>query len=202
MPEDTDPSLDASATGEKTTEETAAKTDVTTKREDLDAKSDLGDAGKKALDAERRRARDAEKRAKDAEAQLAEVRSAQMSDHEKAIADARAEGAAEAAQKANARLFAAEARALAHGHLADPDLFTDPEVARRLLGFADALPVDDGGEIDAEAISAAIDDLLEKRPSLKASATRPTGSADQGARSNGATRAKTLTEALAAKYGR
>lgn len=70
---------------------------------DQPATGELGDAGKKALDAERREKRAAEKRATDAEARLKEIEDADKTESARAIERA------EVAEKAAA---AAEARAL------------------------------------------------------------------------------------------
>lgn len=77
-------------------------------------------------------------------------------------------------------LFATEARLAAiEAGVRDPSLFDDPEVARRLLALDD-VPLTDG-QIDRNAIRAAVDALIEHRPYLKGSdlASKP---APQGAR--------------------
>lgn len=79
------------------------------------ADDDLGGAGKKALDAERARAKEADKRAKAAEAELEKFRKSQMSDQEKAVAQARDEGKAEATSAAAQRLAGAEIKAALAG---------------------------------------------------------------------------------------
>lgn len=85
------------------------------------ADDDLGDAGKKALDAERARAKEADKRAKAAEAELEKFRKSQMSDQEKAVAQARDEGKAEATSAAAQRLAGAEIKAALATVVADAD---------------------------------------------------------------------------------
>ncbi len=136
---------------------------------------DLGDAGKRALDAERSKARAAEKRARDLEAELTKVREGSMSEQEKAVEQARREAKAEASKGFNVRLVQAEVRATAASKL------TDPEDAIRFLDL-DEFAVDDDGKVDKKAITKALDELLKAKPYLAASATRPTGDADQGAR--------------------
>jgi len=160
----------------------------------------LGESGEKALQAWKERAKKAEadaKRAAELEARLAEIEAASMSEHEKAINAARKEAAesarSEVLDHVQTKLFAAEVRAAAH-KLSDPDLIADPEVAVRLLGF-DSIPVTDGGDIDAEAISAAVDRFIEAKPHLSASATQRPASIDQGARTNTAA-TKTLNEQI------
>lgn len=144
---------------------------------------ELGDAGKKAIQAERARAAEAEKASKAAQRQLkavqdelAQLRAAGLSDTDKAIEKAKTEARAEAEKellaKANTRLVRAEIRAAATGTL-------DPELAVKLLDPAE-FDVDDDGEVDRKAISRAIKGLIETHPNL-ASARTP-GSADGGAR--------------------
>lgn len=154
--------------------------------------------GEKALEAFKERARLAEaevKRLALVEAEFNTLRSEQMSEHDRALEAARLEADAAARADVNAtvteRLFKAELRAAVRAdipaadgktvRLADPSLLDDPEVARRLLGL-DEIPVTSTGDIDAEAISAAVAALAVSKPSLTASATPPAGSADQGAR--------------------
>lgn len=155
---------------------------------DADPAEALGDAGKKALQAERDARKAAEKKAKSAEAELAKLREAQMSEHEKAVEAARREGATETETRFQRRLFAAEAKVAAAGKLADPTLLADPDVAKNLLGLDD-IPMD-GENIDSEAISKAIDQLVEKRPFLKAAgqgdATWPSNGSEAGPRGDGA----------------
>lgn len=142
----------------------------------------LGDGGKRALDAERKARTAAEKQLKTMQAELDALREAQMSEAEKAVAAAKAEGAAEVLASVNRRLFSAEVRAATAGRLEDPDLLADPDVATRLLGL-DEIPLTATGDVDSEAISHAIEQLLEAKPYLKASGAKPiAGSADQGTR--------------------
>lgn len=163
-----------------------------------DTKPDeLGDAGKKALAAERSARRQAEKAAKAAEVELEKLRTDAMSEQEKAIAAARAEARAEALEAANARLVRAEVRAAAAGRLANPDL------APRLLNL-DEFEVGDDGEVDTAAITKALDALVEAEPYLAVSAKRPAGTADGGARNPSAATSTTDMNALlrAAAQGR
>lgn len=175
---------------QKQTETTEEVEDQTTGEVESDDEP-LGDAGKRALAAERQARKEAEKKAKRAdelEAELAKLREDAMSEHEKAIDQARKEAAAEARTEAlstaNRRLFQAEVKAAAAGKVADQELLSDPDVAMRLLGLEE-VPVTDNGDVDSEAISVALDGLVERKPYLAVSATRTTGDVDQGARSNG-----------------
>lgn len=164
----------------------------------------LGAAGEKALDAWKARAKAAEadaKRAKDLEAEVAALKAAQMSDHEKAIDAARKEAADQARTEAlgtvNERLLKSELKAATAGQLLDAaakDLLVDTDVALKLLGL-DEIPVTDSGDIDGEAISQAVAAYVTARPHLAASATLQPG-IDQGSRTAPAG-AKSLDERIA-----
>lgn len=122
---------------------------------------DLGDAGKKAIEAERKARRDAEKAAKAAQAELAKLREASQSEQEKALAAAKAEGRTEVLKTANERLLRAEVRAAAASKLQDPD------DAIRLLDL-DQFDVTEDGAVDQDAITAAIAELVQTKPYLAA----------------------------------
>jgi len=97
-----------------------------------------------------------------------------------------AEAERKATAAANTRVLQAEIRAAAAGKLADP---TDAPLYLDLSTF----DVGDNGEVDAEEISDAIDDLLKRKPHLAAQRTPKFGSSDGGPR-NGSRPAQ-LTEA-------
>jgi hypothetical protein len=171
------------AEDDQTTTDDAKSTDDA---QDDTTTADLGEAGKKALAAEREKARKAERalraaeRARQAaEAEAEELRNASASDAEKAIAQARKEGAAEARAEAmkaaNERLVKAEVKAAAAGKLANPAL------AVKLLDLSD-FEVDDDGNVSEKAIAKAIGELLEENPYLAAGDGKPRGSGDGGAR--------------------
>lgn len=190
----------------------------------MDAEAEaLGPAGVKALEAFKERARQAEKmlgpdkssalaqyrmelasakRERDeAATELQKLRAANMTEQEKAIADARAEAAAAAKAEVlgtvNSRLFTAELRAATTGQLlpgAIEDLLLDPTVSLRLLGLSE-YPVTDTGDINSEAISQHVAAYVAARPHLAAGAMQPPGPVDQGARP--ATPAKTLADQIA-----
>lgn len=104
----------------------------------------LAEAGRRAL-AEERRARKA------AEAELAKVRKASMTEQERAVADAKASGAAEASKASAPALVRAELRAAA----AEAGVPRDALVG--FLEYADLSRfVSDSGEVDDKAISAAV----------------------------------------------
>lgn len=124
--------------------------------------------GEQALAAWKDRAKAAEKdakRANDAEAELAKLRAASMSDTEKAVAAAKAEGRTEALSTVNGRLLRAEVKAAAAGKLADPD------DACSMIDL-DQFKVGDDGNVDTSAIAKAIDVLVKAKPYL-ASGAKP-----------------------------
>lgn len=131
----------------------------------------LGDAGKGALQAERKAARDATKRAEAAERELEALRAASLSDQEKAIDAARKEGAAAVTARADAIVRRSEVRRV----LAQAGCI-DVEVAAAAMAadFAD-LPVTESG--DVEGIDKALTTFRNAHPALF-TAKRATGSAD------------------------
>lgn len=132
---------------------------------DPEGSDQLGDPGKKALDtmkaernAERKKARDLQKKYDELEK---ERESAGKSPDEKALDDARAEARAEATEKANAKIIRSEVKSAASGKL------FAPELALQLLDMTQ-FEVDDNGDVDAEELSDALDDLLIRYPKLAA----------------------------------
>lgn len=134
----------------------------------------LGDAGKKALDAMKAKWRAERDQRKALEAQLAG--DGKQDDPEKDPAELRKQ------LQAEARAEVLRERALDKVEAKAAKLFADPEDARALL----ASRVDDfvdGGQVDVDAINEAIADLLSKKPHLAAAtAKRFQGGADGGAR--------------------
>jgi len=120
------------------------------------------------------------KRQEKAEKELADLRKLAMTEQERAVAEAKAEGKAEAIQTLARKLLEAEVRAQAAGKLADP------ADAARLLDLDDFLG--DDGTYDAKAIGRALDELVVAKPYLAAGHTNGSGSAakpPQGARDGG-----------------
>lgn len=105
--------------------------------------------------------------------ELEQLRESTASESEKAIAAAKAEGRTEALAVATRRILTAEVKAAAGGVL------QDPEDAVRLLDLAE-FEVDDDGEIDAKAITAAVRRLAESKPYLAVGA-KPTALPGGGA---------------------
>lgn len=101
------------------------------------------------------------------------------------VEQVRREAQLEATRKANERILRSEIKAAAAGKLADPS------DAYKFLDLGKF----DGGEIDAEEIADAIEDLIKTKPYLAAAtAQKWQGSADGGAR-NGPTGPQQLTRA-------
>lgn len=156
--------------------------DVDSDRADDDEGADnLGDAGKKALDAMKgkwQKERD-ERKARDARIAELEAQLAKPKDEVKAEPDA--EKIREQA-RAEARAEVLKDRALDRIEAKAAKLFADPEDARTLLAskVEDFL---DNGKVDTDAIEEALADLLKKKPHLAAqSGGRFAGGADGGAR--------------------
>lgn len=132
---------------------------------DPEGAEELGDPGKKALDtmkaernAERKRARELQKAYDELQK---EKESAGKSPGEKALDEARAEARAEATEKANAKIIRSEVKSAASGKL------FAPELALQLLDLTE-FEVDDNGDVDADELSDALDDLLTRYPKLAA----------------------------------
>lgn len=129
---------------------------------------------KSILDKERRAARDSARTAKKAETALAaatteleQFRQAQMTEQEKAVAAARAEGVAEGRTAGNQALVRAAVISAAVGKVANPGhafaILTDQGALR-------GIEVNETGEVDNDAIKTAIDSLVEADPQLAVTA--------------------------------
>lgn len=122
----------------------------------------LGDAGKRAIQAERERAAKFEKQLKDAEKLRKQLEEKHATKEEKAIAKAREEGKTEALQSANQRILKAEVRYAAAGKLRNPAL------AWALLeGVRDDL-MDDDGEVNNRKLEQEIKKIIKDNPELSA----------------------------------
>lgn len=167
------------ATSTETKEQGTTSTETTTETS-TETTAELGDAGKKALDALRAEKKQAIADAKAATAR-AEAAEAALANKDKpaeevAIEAAKAEARAEANKRANDRILRADLRAAATGKLADP---SDAALYLNLDDFT----VTDDGETDSDALNEAIDDLLARKPHLAAQKQpRFDGNADQGAK--------------------
>lgn len=137
----------------------------------------LGDAGKKALGAERQARNAAERETKAAQRQVTELAKQLKAYEDRDKSDL---------EKANERLLNAEARVSAIRERAvsaeikarAANTFADPSDAAAFLRASDY--VDDQGEIDEKALDKAISDLLKAKPHLAKEGAPP--SFDGGAR--------------------
>jgi hypothetical protein len=141
-----------------------------------DGADQLGDAGKKALDSMKGKWRDERTKRQELERRIAELETPKGENTDEPTADQiRSQAAREATQKANARILRSEVKALATGKFADP---SDVALYLDLTKFE----VDDNGDVDAEEITDAIEELLTRKPHLAATARpRFQGTGDGGA---------------------
>lgn len=158
---------------------------------DPEGADQLGDPGKKALDTMKGKLKAERERRRALEAQLAERDKPADGDQPDPDALVR-QAEATALARVNERLVKAEVRAAAAGKLADP------ADAHRFLDLSQ-FEVDDDGNVDADEVADAIDDLLKSKPYLAAQGgTTPKprfqGTADSGARKGNA-RPSQLSEA-------
>ena len=188
MSEDTTPNTD----GETNEEGDITDTDSSGESsESTEGEESLGDPGKKALDAMKQSRNAALRELKEMKAELeslkAEKELAGKSEDEQKLEIARREASEQALAKANERILRSELRLAAKGKLADP---ADAQLYIDLAEF----DVAETGEVDTDALEAAIDDLITRKPHLAAQRSRFQGNADQGAK--GSERAPSqLTEA-------
>lgn len=133
----------------------------------------LGDPGKKALDAERKRAEDAEKATKALQKRLDELDAANKTDSEKAIDAARKEGETNATSRWQAQVRRSEVRAALAAAGINAGVL---DLAIKADDFAE-LDVSETG--DVAGLAAAVDAFKKAKPSLFAAAAGP-GSFDTG----------------------
>jgi len=164
--------------------------DVDDSDADPDGADQLGDPGKKALDTMKGKLRAEREKRRALEAQLAErdkPADGDQLDQDTLVRQAEATALA----RVNERLVKAEVKAAAAGKLADPG------DAHRFLDLSQ-FEVDDDGNVDADEVADAIEDLIKSKPYLAAQggSTKPRfqGTADSGARKGNA-RPSQLTEA-------
>ncbi|MEV8552567.1 hypothetical protein AB0L04_22460 [Streptomyces glaucescens] len=154
---------------------------------DPEGADQLGDPGKKALNTMKGKLKAEREKRRALERQLAERDTGGDSDGQ----DARVRQAEQAAlARANERIIRAEVKAAAAGKLADP------ADAYRFLDLTQ-FEVDDDGNVDADEVADAIEDLIKAKPYLAAqggTTKRFHGTADSGAR-KGSARPTQLTEA-------
>lgn len=131
-----------------------------------DGANQLGDAGKKALAATKEKWKTERQKRQEAERRLAELEAAGKKDGgEDDPETIRRKAQAEVMSAANQRIVSAEVRAAAAGRLADP------ADASRFIDLTQ-FEVNDSGDVDAEEIGEAIEDLLKRKPYLAAGANK------------------------------
>ncbi|MFD3657025.1 hypothetical protein [Streptomyces sp. NPDC058620] len=150
--------------------------------QDPDGAADLGDKGKRALDAMKGKLKAERDKRRTLEQQLAEKDGTDESEK------VRRQAESEALSKANSRILRSELKAAATGKLINPK---DALVHIDL----DQFEVDEDGQVDEDEVADAIENLLKERPYLAAAtAKRFQGTGDGGA-ARKAGRPKQLTRA-------
>jgi ribosomal protein L35 len=174
MPENNDVTTDDShaddtATVDETTNTDTADTDATPEGADA-----LGDAGKRALDSMKAKWKAERDTRRELERKLAES-AAPASTETPDLEAVKSQAAREATVKANARILRSEIKAAATGKFAD--------VSDALLNLdLTAFEVDENGDVDADEIADAIQEVLTRKPHLAAAtAKRFQGTGDGGA---------------------
>ena len=166
------PAADGATPSQKPAQPATGTQPEQTQQPAMGADDQLGDAGKRAIAEERAAKKAAEKERDQLRSRIDELENATRSDTEKAVAQARKEGAAEVEQRYQARIRSSEVKvALAAAGMADPD---------PVLGASEfaALKVTDAG---VEGLTEAVEEFKTAHPSLF-TPSRPMGSADGGAR--------------------
>jgi hypothetical protein len=177
-------------------EETAEVTDIeeplvpdSGEETDPEGAEQLGEPGKRALDA----MKDKWKSERDRRRQLEQQLTAQAASADGVQPDTEAlvrKAEQDATAKANARIVRSEIRAAAAGKLADP---------KDALTFIDPtqFEVDEDGQVDETEVAEAIEDLLKNKPYLAAQGgKRFLGTADSGARKGSGRPSQLTREAL------
>lgn len=120
----------------------------------------LGEAGEKALEAMKARAREAEKKLRAHEAELEKLRNAAMSEQEKAVAEAEERGRMAALTETGKKLAAAELRAVAASRGIAPDALQTQIEFLDLGAF-----LGEDGDVDSDRVTR----FVEAIPSAKSS---------------------------------
>src|SRR5690606_35705977 len=141
MPDTTEPMSETNPTPDGGATPPAPETPPET-----DSTAGPGEAGKRALEAERKAKREAERQPKQRHAEREQLRKERSSEQERAIADAVARAKAEAAAAYGSRLVAAEFRGAAAGRLSDEQVDT-------LLSALDLTAfLNDDGDVDTDRV--------------------------------------------------
>lgn len=158
------------AENEGTTEEAIPDAESAEGNSATETPEGLGDAGKQAIDRMKAERDAARKESKARERELERLKTASLSDQERAVTEAKAAGAQEATLAAGKRVARAEIRAAATAAGFDAsDLLDDLDLSRF---------VGEDGEPDEKAIA----DRVKRWAAMAPKSNRPSGSADQGVR--------------------
>ena len=139
----------------------------------VESEADLRDAGKKALDSMKAEVKAAKAEAKTAADERDRLKAAAEGKEAEWDADKKAREAAD--HRFSEKYLKAEVKAAATGKLADPS------DAMRYLDMT-KFEVSEDGDVDADAITSAIDALIKEKPYLAAQGARFTGTPDAGTR--------------------
>lgn len=126
-----------------------------------DGESELGDAGKRALDRMKAKYKAERKRRRELESQRTEKKESGSDDEESDPEKIREQARTEAETEATKRVKRAEIKAAIANKVVDPALAVS-------LIDVDDIDLDDDGNPDEDGIADAVDDLLKKKPYLAA----------------------------------
>jgi ribosomal protein L35 len=174
MPENNDVTTDDSHADETITVDETTNTDTPDTDATPEGAESLGDAGKRALDSMKAKWKAERDTRRELERKLAES-AAPASTETPDLEAVKSQAAREATVKANARILRSEIKAAATGKFAD--------VSDALLNLdLTAFEVDENGDVDADEIADAIQEVLTRKPHLAAAtAKRFQGTGDGGA---------------------
>jgi ribosomal protein L35 len=174
MPENNDVTTDDSHADETITVDETTNTDTADTDATPEGAESLGDAGKRALDSMKAKWKAERDTRRELERKLAES-AAPASTETPDLEAVKSQAAREATVKANARILRSEIKAAATGKFAD--------VSDALLNLdLTAFEVDENGDVDADEIADAIQEVLTRKPHLAAAtAKRFQGTGDGGA---------------------
>lgn len=157
------------------------------------ADPELGDAGKKALEAEREARKTAEKRARDASKELETLRRESMSETEKAIDEARSIARAETLREVGGRLVDAEVRAAMAGRNVNVDAL--------LEGLDRTAFLDDTGDVNRDALAAWAERIAPMTETKDEPKGDPFLDLGQGTRTGDALKGDPLADLITSRLG-
>lgn len=156
----------------------------------------LGEAGTKALAAERKRANDAEKAQKVLQARIDDLENASKSESDKAIAQAKKDGAAEVTERFHGQVRRAEVRAALTAGGINPAFL---DLAVKADEFA-TLDVDDEGSV--KGLNESVEAFKKAMPDMFRTTAKPDfGGGPRGTPANNAPTMNELLKAAASQRG-